>query len=337
MVRIAVVGYGFMGRAHVANYAKLDDARVVAVVEANPGRLHQMLKGNVEAKEGEASLEGVELFDDLRKILGRGDVDVVDICLPTHLHKWAVLEALDAGHHVICEKPLALTLEDVDEMYDRAAQKGRLLMAAHCIRFWPEYEYLQRAVESGEFGRPLSVLFRRVSPYPGWSGGDDWFSDPKRSGGALFDLHIHDVDFANVLFGRPESVFAQGIEGPRGGTLAVWSQYRYRQGPIVALEGSWEYSIFEMSYHAAFEQAEIRYSSLSDPSLKVYRHGDEEGFAPELPPEDGYVRELRYFVECVRDGKSPDRVAPASVRQSIAMTLAEGRSIRCGQPVSVES
>ena len=335
MVRIAVVGYGFMGRAHVANYAKVDDAQVVAVVEANPERLNQMLKGNVEAKEEEASLEGVELFDDISKILGRQDVDVVDVCLPTHLHKWAVLQALDAGHHVICEKPLALTLEDVDEMYDRAAAKGRFLMAAHCIRFWPEYEYLQEVVRSGEFGRPLSVVLRRVSPYPGWSGGDDWFSDPKRSGGALFDLHIHDVDLANVLFGRPESIFAQGIEGPKGGTLAVWSLYRYKDGPVVAIEGSWEYSIFEMAYHAAFEEAEIRYSSRATPSLRVYRHGDEEGFVPDLPQEDGYVRELRYFVECVRDGREPERVSAASVRQSIAMTLAEGRSLRCRQPVSV--
>jgi len=333
MVRVAVVGYGFMGRAHVAHYRQLADARVVAVVESNPQRLQEFVKGNIQAGEEQASLAGVESYRRLEEILGRSDVDVVDICLPTHLHKEATLAALRAGHHVICEKPLALSLEDVDEMIGAAEKAGRYLMVAHCIRFWPEYEYLQELVRTEEFGKPVSAIFRRISPYPGWTGGDDWFSDPNRSGGALLDLHVHDVDIVNVLFGKPEALYAQALFGQKGGTLAVLSQYRYPDGPMVFLEGSWEYAAFEMSYHVAFEEAEVRYSSSASPTVKVLRKGKEQPEYPEMPPEDGYLRELRYFVECVRDGRAPERVSLPSVRETMALAFAELESIQKGNVV----
>ncbi|MDZ7374338.1 MAG: Gfo/Idh/MocA family oxidoreductase [candidate division KSB1 bacterium] len=335
MVRIAILGYGFMGRAHLAQYLKLPAARVVAVVDSNPERFQALVRGNLPAGESGASLEGIACFTRMDDVLGRPDVDVVDVCLPTHLHKDAVLRALEAGHDVICEKPLALSLRDVDEILEAAARSGHQLMVALCIRFWPEYEYLQDVVRTGAFGRPVSALFRRISPFPSWGGSDSWFADPSRSGGVLLDLHIHDVDISQVLFGRPQRVFATAATGPAGGTRAVFAQHVYEGGPLVFLEASWAYAAFEMSYHVTFEAAEVRYSSSATPTLQVRSIGEDKTYTPELPQEDGYLRELRYFLQCLMDRRYPERVSHDSVRQAMEIALAEQQSMATGMPVEL--
>ena len=115
---------------------------------------------------------------------------MVDVCLPTDLHAEVTVAALEAGKHVLCEKPMALTVAECDRMVAAAKASGRFLMIAHCIRFWPEYIALKEIVDSGQYGKVTSALFRRISGLPKWS---EWFPNPQRSGGAILDLHIHDV------------------------------------------------------------------------------------------------------------------------------------------------
>ena len=132
---------------------------------------------------------------------GVPEVDVVDICLPTDLHADFAVRALQMGKHVVCEKPMAISLAEADRMIEAARKSGRRLMIAHCIRFWPEYVELRRLVESGELGHLLSLSLTRYSPFPSW-GSDNWLADERRAGGAALDLHIHDTDFAAYLMGR---------------------------------------------------------------------------------------------------------------------------------------
>jgi len=333
VIRVALLGYGFIGRVHLAHLRRLRGVQVVAVVESDPEKLRTLVRGNIPAGEEEASVEGLSCLADVADVLGRPDVDVVDICLPTHLHKDVALRALEAGHHVICEKPLALSLADVDEILARAERSGRRLLVAHCIRFWPEYEFLQSLVQSGQFGRPRSAIFRRVSPFPTWGGSDGWFSDPQKSGGALLDLHIHDVDIAQLLFGRPRAVFARASWNSKGASTCVFAQHIHEGGPLVFLEGSWEHAAFEMSFHVAFEEAEVRYNSQARPALRVIRRGRVEPEFPEIPGEDGYARELRYFVECLESGREPSRVSLPSIRSAMEIAFAELESARTGNVV----
>src|SRR5206468_1418494 len=138
------------------------------------------------------------------------EIDVVDICLPTPLHRRAAERAFAAGKHVFLEKPIALTAEDAAAILDAGAQSRRILMVGLVLRFWPEYVELQRRLASDELGRPLVVSTRRLSPAPDWS---EWIADPAQSGGVPVDLMIHDFDQLNWLLGKPRSVFARE-EGP---------------------------------------------------------------------------------------------------------------------------
>ncbi len=332
MIRVAVVGYGFIGSVHVATLKKIPDARVVAVVDSNPEKFKSATKGNLDVGAQGDELQGIELYTSLDEMLAKTDVDCVSICLPTNLHRLVTEQVMQAGKHVICEKPMALTLEDCDAMIEASQKYDRQLFIAQCIRFWPEYEALKKMVDSGEFGAPISFLFRRVGPSPFWAGAQSWFSDPNKSGGCVFDLHVHDTDYVQYLFGRPQAVYSQGFTGQSGGNEAVMTQYQYLSGPMCFAEGSWAYSSgFRMTFTAIFENAQVEYDSAQSPSMILYRKGADGSEVVEVDDRDGYYHEMAYFIQCLRSGKKPEKVLPQSARQSIEIALAEAASINSKQ------
>src|SRR4051794_22530392 len=127
-LRVALVGAGFMGRMHANVYKTLPNAELVAVVDSRPDMAAAIV-----------GKTGISAFGDLSEAIASTRPDVVDICLPTHLHKPFVIEAAKAGKHVVCEKPMALSLNEADEMVEACERAGVYFMVAHCIRFWPEY------------------------------------------------------------------------------------------------------------------------------------------------------------------------------------------------------
>lgn len=195
MQRIVLVGGGFMGAMHAKVYRLLPAARIAAVVDPRGEKVSEDLRTG----------RNVPVFPDLAEAMKRVDCSAVDICLPTDLHRETALLAIAAGKHVFCEKPIALTGEDAAAMTAAARLAGRQLMVGHCIRFWPEYLKLKRAVDSGVHGRLVSLSLGRRTGRPGYSIGN-WVNRPERCLGAALDLHIHDTDFLLHLLGRPEAV-----------------------------------------------------------------------------------------------------------------------------------
>ena len=196
MITIAILGGGFMGASHAANYRALGDrVRVKTVASHRSDRAAAV-----------AESVGAALTEDL--LAPRRDPvdDAIDIFLPTPLHREFAEAALAAGKHVLLEKPIALTLEDADAIVAAAERSGHLFMVGLVLRFWPEYVELQRRISGGELGRPLSVSAMRLSPPADWN---DWMADPAKSGGVPVDLLIHDFDQMNWLLGTPRSVFAR--------------------------------------------------------------------------------------------------------------------------------
>jgi predicted dehydrogenase len=256
-------------------------------------------------------------------------IDCVSICLPTHLHRPLAVQALDAGLHVICEKPMALTLADCDAMIEAARRNQRQLFVAQCLRFWPEYEILKSFIDSAALGRLQTLLMRRVSAPPFWSGQDSWFASAQKSGGCLFDLHVHDVDFVHYALGRPTAVFSQGLDAPNGLNHSLITQYVFDPSLLCVAEGSWNYpSGFKMSYTALFENGVLEYDCTLTPSLRLIRKGEQEATIPEVSAGDGYSREYDYFIRSLSDGNSGERMTPESARQSIEMALAEKESMQ---------
>ena len=136
------------------------------------------------------------LYTDFDEMIANEELDYVDIALPTYLHSYYAIKALNAGKHVLCEKPMAINPTQCRMMIDAAKANGKKLMIAQCLRFWPAYETLKHYVDSGDFGKPVFCYFFRGGGWPKWSY-QDWLLDETRSGGCLLDQHVHDVDTIN--------------------------------------------------------------------------------------------------------------------------------------------
>ena len=321
MVRVALVGVGFMGRVHLAAYGRLAGVAVTALCDD---------QADLSPAEAPA---GARPFASIDAMLAAGGFDVVDICLPTDLHAHVAVSAMEAGYHVICEKPMALTHADALRMARTAAGTGRLLFVAQCLRFWPAYTEIRRLIEEGTYGAVRYASFDRISAPPSWSG-RGWFRDPARSGGALLDLHIHDVDMILHLFGPPQALISTGVLDEAGAVSHVSSQYRY-EDRVVTSFGGWlaaDSHGFTMRALVAFEGATVDFSHGRDPQVWVYPDGGEP-HALELAPENGYFYELHEFAEGVRTGTPSAVVTPESAAESVRVCRAEERSIREGREV----
>jgi predicted dehydrogenase len=210
VIRVGIVGLGFMGMIHFLSYRKLPGVRVVAICDPKPRRLAgdwSDIQGNFGPRGAKVDLTGVATFADYNEMLENIDLDLVDITLPPHLHAYATLNALRAGRHVFCEKPMSLELDACDAMIEAARQAKRRLYIGHVLPFFPEYAWALETIRSGHYGQLVSGEFRRVIADPLWN---KMFWSSTDVGGPLFDLHVHDAHFIRLLFGLPSGVSVQG-------------------------------------------------------------------------------------------------------------------------------
>ena len=326
MQNVLLAGFGFMGKMHAGVYRLLPDARVAGVADPRGEAIRDDLRS--------CGLGDVPVFAEPASAAGNFDFSVLDICLPTDLHRDIACRAFSEGKHVFCEKPIALTREDAAAMTDAAREAGRQLMVGHCIRFWPEYGELKRIVDSGEHGRLLSLSLGRRTGRPGYSVGD-WVNKPERCLGAALDLHIHDTDFLLHLLGAPEAVVSQGLRDETGWS-SIATQYAY-DGRIVTAEGAWNYPAnwgFQMRFSAVFDRAVLDYDSRSGITLAA---GDGEPTALPMPPHDGYHHELAYFVGCLERGEPVAISTGEQASTSLDLVLAEIESAGSGKRISLNN
>ena len=342
-VRVAVVGLGMMGTTHFKSYGEIPEAELVAVCDVQDRKLEgdwSASAGNIDTGAAQRTdLSGLRRYADFGRLLRDKEVDLVDICLPTFLHAPMAIRALKAGRHVVCEKPMARTAREARRMVAAAAESGRFLGVAHVLRFWPEYLAMKEMMDSGRFGRVRSAYFGRFSARPMWSW-ENWLEDPKRSGSAILDLHVHDTDMVQWFFGRPQRVTATGTFDPNGGASHILTTFHYENGPMVVAEGGWDFPPtfpFRMSARVVFETAAVEYSSLGKPTLAVHDAKTGKAEYPTMPPVSGYTEELRYFVGCVAaGGQPPARVPPADAAASVAIVEAEMKSAARGRAVALK-
>jgi predicted dehydrogenase len=334
VIGVAIVGAGFMGGAHAANYAELADrVRVKWVCSRSEERAGKV-----------AGSLGADVTLDLEDVLMDSEVDAVDVCVPTALHRDVTERALAAGKHVFLEKPIALALEDADAIVDAAERSGRILMVGLVLRFWPEYVELARRLQAGELGRPLAVSAHRLSPPADWN---EWMADKSQSGGVAVDLLVHDFDQMNRLLGKAESVFAReptpghivasvaydGAEGVAEGSMRMPGSYPFSSNIRVLCEdGAAEY-LFRAT-PAAEGEGNIGGVDPSARGLRLYRSGAE----PEtvvLEGVDPWGPEIAYFVECVEKGRQPEDGTGEQAREALRVSLAANRSLETGRPEPV--
>jgi predicted dehydrogenase len=337
MIKVGLVGLGFIGRIHLTRFLASEKAELVAVADRDVERLiSAAAEGSAHPALAPLEIpEGVAVFDSLDDMLGGVDVDMVDVCLPTFLHAEATVKAAQEGKHVLCEKPMALDLTQSQAMIDAARANGVQLMIAQCTRFWPGYTYLKDVYDSGRLGRLQSLNMRRMAAPPTWSW-EAWLLSAKRSGGVIVDLHIHDVDFINFLLGPPRAVFAQGIEhGVTGGIDVVIGNLLYPDMKVAA-EAGWMRAPGFRSHHsfeALFERGLVRMAPDQEQRLMVYEEG-KEPCAPPLEGPDGYTAEIEFFLDCLIEGRDVASVfPPESPQTSLKLVLLERDSIARGDIV----
>lgn len=332
-VNIAVAGLGFMGVTHLRAYQRLHNARIVAVCDSSRGPVNGVL-GGVNGNIGDSSAihlgPDVKVYREFSELLADPDVEVVDICTPTAVHPAQVTAAMRAHKHVLCEKPLAQNVGDVKKIITAANGNGNFLMPAMCMRFWPGWAEMKKIVAEKTHGAILAANFRRVSAKPAWG------KNGVHAGGALYDLHIHDTDFVNFLFGRPEKVFSTGTMDAHGNIDHVVTQYLYPGGPSVHAEGSWLLTEgFNMAFTLHCEQATIDFDlARGAGALQIARRGKTQRM---LKPAgtDGYSEEIRYFVNCVARDEKPSIVTANDSVTALEILRAEEKSVRSGKVVKV--
>ena len=302
ILRVAMIGFGGIGAVHKVAYDDLARAgspiKLVAVCDKNP----DCLKGSIKTNLGSVDLgsfDGVEFFTDCDELLKNVEFDVADICLPTFLHKDYTVKLLRAGKHVLCEKPMALSFSDCLEMADCAMECGRELAIGQCLRFDAAYLYLKDMIESGELGKLRRITMGALSYMPMWGG---WFTDAKKSGGCIFDFHIHDVDILRFLLGEPISVSStalslEGDSAPR----YVNTRFFY-DGVIAEAEASFDESNtapYARWYRARFDKASIIYKG---EAVVVYPD-DGEPYVAKVGAVDRTVGEISYLADVILNGK----------------------------------
>ena len=321
MIRIGLVGAGFMGSTHATCYGLMEQAKLVGVADVRP-----------DMADKAATAHDCPVFASLDQMLDRigGEIDVVDVCLPTYLHADAAVKALSQGKHVIVEKPLALTVEDGGRIVEAARAAQKECMVAHVIRFWPEYAWLRGIIREGDLGSLTNVSMWRITqrrkPGTSW---EDWFYDPARCGSPAMDLHIHDLDFMRAVLGNPVSHAARGTR--REGRLEhIFAQYTFPGDAVVTIESGWGFPLnypFEMGYRCVFERGAAEYRSRSGTTTLYRSDGTSEDVAvptPAIPDSEtggnvasilGYYCELSYAVGRLDAGKP---IEEADARDSLA-------------------
>ena len=322
-MNIGIIGLGFMGVTHIAGYRKIPGVVVSAICTENPAVLAGDLSkigGNMQVDSSALDISGAKKYARWQEVVADPNVDAVDICLPTDLHAAVATAALAAGKHALCEKPMALTEADCELMIEASVLNKRVLMIGQVLRFWPEYMALQEFGAAKKYGAIRSATFVRQCGLPDWS---KWLPVEARSGGATFDLLIHDIDQALLLCGMPERVSAKKLGDGDGmmGTLI------YPGGPEVRIQGGWFQpgAPLQMTFQAVAERGQMELSAaglfLSDMS------GQRTKVEPGGP--DGYQAEVAYFIECCRNGAEPLRCTPHASAEAVhvALRLKESRSL----------
>lgn len=325
-----------MGRTHYEAYQELADiAQVTAVSDVDPRRAAGDLSGtggNVLAGGlSKLPMDRIKGTTNYRELLSMSDVDVVDICLPTTQHVEIATAALQSGKHVLCEKPLARTSAEGQQIADAARGAKGFFMPAMCMRFWPQWAWLKQAVSEGRYGKVFSATFRRVASMPA-----GWYKDGKMSGGAALDLHIHDTDFVQYLFGMPRAVTSRGYTKTSGEVDHLTTQFHYDNVPHVIAEGGWAYTDgfgFSMRYTVNFETATADFDLAREQPLLLIENG--KSTPVDAGPGHGYTAELRYFLTCVRSKQRPTVVTAEDGVRSLQLVEAEVKSVRSGETVQL--
>lgn len=273
-LKVAVIGCGSIAKnRHLGEYHNNPAVEIVAVCDIVEARANEM-----------AQQYGAKAYTSYEEMLKVEKIDAVSVCLPNYLHAPVSIAALNAGNHVLCEKPMATSREEADEMIQAATANDKKLMVAHNQRFVPSHQKARALIESGEVGKIYS--FRTAFGHGGperWSadGKDSWFFKKDQAFiGAMGDLGVHKADLLRYLLGEEFVEVAGFIETSAKENTDVDDNavciLKSESGIIGTLAASWAYTAGEDNSTIIYgEHAILRLEDDPDYSLVVqYKNGE---------------------------------------------------------------
>jgi predicted dehydrogenase len=331
VVNLGIVGMGFIGRIHLEASRKVPEACLLAVSTRRP-------------EEIRTTYPGLQAYTHYADLIRDNRLDAVVVCAPSDLHEQVTITAVECGRDVLCEKPMGLDATSAHRMHEAARARGRILMVAQILRFWPQYARIKELVDAGEIGAIRSIRAYRLNKYPDWA---PWFRDPARSGGCLLDLQVHDIDFVHWVLGHPRSVYTVGIQSPNQGWDHVHTTLTY-PGAQASIEASYlmpQAWPFSTGIHILGTEGAIEYTFRSGTTLEArdqaahcFRLYKNDGTVsePTASPEDMFAAQLSYFVRRVADRRPPNLCPAEETCQVMRVMTASRQSADSGRIIALE-
>ena len=320
-LRIGILGSGAMAQTHL-NAWRVLGAPWIGIQDRN-----------LEATATLSARFGARVYDTSEALLH--DCDVLDVCLPTFLHREAVEMAARAGKHAICEKPLALTLEDGSAMIEACEAAGVRLYVAQVLRFFPQYRQAAQLARVGKLGALKVMHFKRVGSPP--YGGAAWFADDSLSGGVVVDMMLHDLDYALMLAGEVSRVYARITRTPT--QQYVQAVLTHASGTLSHFECGWAYApgLFRTAFDLSGDTGLLEWSSdAPGPLTRIPPVESVQGgvLLPVVSPaSDPYTAQLEHAAHCFETG-TPFEVTPQDALGALKVALAVRESAQSGRAVS---
>ncbi|QDU31862.1 Glucose--fructose oxidoreductase precursor [Anatilimnocola aggregata] len=348
MIRVGIVGIGFMGWIHYLAYQKTKGVKLAAICTRDDKKLAgdwTDIKGNFGPPGKQVDLKGIGAYAEYNQLLADPEIDLVDLCLPPHLHASAAIAAFKAGKHVFVEKPMALTAADCDKMVKAAQQAGKQIFVGHVLPLLPEYAVARKLIDSGKYGKLLGGHFQRVISDPLWL--KDFF-DPNKAGGPAVDLHVHDAHFIRLLFGMPTTVTSQGRM--RGEVAEYFNTQFTFSDPDLAVTATsgivrQQGRSFTHGFEIHLEKATLYFNLavLADKPLQITPLTllDSKGAVehPALPAGDpmltAFEAEIKEVATCLKNNKPSAILGGELARDAIVLALKQQESVKKRKPVKV--
>lgn len=308
MKKILIAGMGFMGVTHAKNVLANPDLQLCGIVDVRGDKIFSGMEnlGNMgKLNSPMEKLKQTPVFTSLEEGIAATSADAAIICTPLFLHYEMTKTCLNGGLDVLLEKPFCPEVGQCRELIELAQKRERILMVAHCVRFAPQWEFLKQCILDERYGKLRLLSTSRMTGEPAWG----VWQDPeikKTCGGSLFDLLIHDIDFANYCFGRPGKV---KVNLNRDEYWELQLDYETQPDCAVSVKGGFLHrnSPFISIYVATFERASLTYNTQQ---LETVHIGSDEGLQTVEIQGDAYQEELKYFADCIETRQQPFRCLP---------------------------
>jgi UDP-N-acetylglucosamine 3-dehydrogenase len=327
-VKVGILGAGAMGSEHAFSFGAIATAQVVGVFSRNLDRAATVAK----ICHTRAVSDPFALLDD-------ASIDAIDVCLPSRNHREFVIAALERGKHVFCETPFALQLDDAQAMIEAARKANRVLLVGLLLRSAAHYEHLHRVAESGELGKPLSIVTFRLGSYlrPGAPDHKDHYSDPST------ELMTFDFDFVHWMLGRPHRLTANAVNTESGtpGEISAVLDYHGAASATILASGIMPASAaFSAGCRVVFERGafELKTVFVDGPPESTFTFFPQTGVAQavDVAGHNPFEKELRHFIACIRGEADPTLLAPARAVETLKLSLATQQSLRELRSIDLE-